>query len=79
VPIIGLTPREEVARKLQLSWGVRARLMPNVRSITALLEQGRAVSKAAGLARANDNIVVTAGVPLNQAGSTNLLKVEKVT
>jgi pyruvate kinase len=78
VPILGLTPRIEVARKLQLSWGVRARLMPNVRSIAALLEQGAGVAKASGLARTNDNIIITAGVPLNQAGSTNLLKVEKV-
>jgi pyruvate kinase len=36
------------------------------------------LAKELGLAKSNDIIVITGGIPVGEAGSTNLLKVEKV-
>jgi pyruvate kinase len=36
------------------------------------------VTKELGLAKTGDLIVITSGIPLGQAGNTNMLKVEKI-
>jgi pyruvate kinase len=46
-----------------------------VETTDALFRACRAAALAEGLARPGDRIVVTAGVPLDEPGSTNLLKV----
>ena len=48
-------------------------------SVDELFATGARLAKDLGLARAGDLIVITGGVPIGVAGSTNLLKVEKVT
>ncbi len=77
-PIIGLTPRVDTARRMAVVWGVHAVVVPEVHSM------GEAVSRAAraalteGFATHGDEVVVTAGVPFGQAGTTNALRVAAV-
>jgi pyruvate kinase len=75
VPIIALTSLESTARRLSLSWGVDCVIAEPVdrfkyavlAAINAAVEQD--------YAKPTDRIVVTAGVPFNTPGSTNILRV----
>ncbi len=75
VPIVALTPLQSTARRLTLSWGVNCVITETVdRFKGAVVNAVRAV-RAEGFASSEDLIVVTAGVPFNVTGSTNILRV----
>lgn len=75
VPIIALTMANETARRLCLTWGVNTVIVDEVdRFKTAVIHAIRA-AKAEGIAGEKDMVVVTAGVPFNTSGSTNILRV----
>jgi pyruvate kinase len=78
VPVIAATPRPETARSLALPWGVVPLLSPRRRTTGALAEAAIEAARAAGLVNEGDRVVLTAGLPLGGAGSTNLLKVQVV-
>jgi len=75
VPIIGLTPKVGTARKLCLSWGVHCVLTGPVERFTMAVVSAARAACADGFADATDQIVVTAGLPFNVPGSTNILRV----
>lgn len=75
VPLIALTPLTSTARRLTLFWGIHSVISERVeRFKLAVVSAVRAV-RSMGVAEENDRIVVTAGVPFNQPGSTNILRV----
>ena len=76
VPIIALTPLVGTARRLCLSWGISCFVITDTvdRFKMAVVNAARAARKS-GLACEDDYIVVTAGVPFNVPGSTNILRV----
>ena len=75
VPIIALTSRTRTARRLALSWGMHCVITGDVdRFKTAVVNAARA-ARTAGFATETDQIVVTAGIPFNQPGTTNILRV----
>ncbi len=76
VPIIALTPLIGTARRLCLNWGISCYLVTDVveRFKMAVVNAARA-ARASGLASEDDQIVVTAGVPFNVPGTTNILRV----
>lgn len=75
VPIIALTPFAKTARRLSLQWGVNCYLSGEVdRFKMAVVSAARAARKGE-FATEDDQIVVTAGVPFNVAGTTNILRV----
>ncbi len=78
VPILAVTPEPETFRQLSLVWGVVPALVRHFPSYDALLPVARQQLLARGLAKVGDRIVVTAGVPFDTPGTTNLLKVEAV-
>jgi pyruvate kinase len=78
VPILALTDIEQTYRQLALVWGVQPALVPHTSTYEEMLVHGKAVVQARGLAKPGDRIPVTAGVPFDVAGSTNLLRVEVV-
>jgi pyruvate kinase len=78
VPVLALSPREDVVRRLSLHWGVRAQLNDEPTETTDLLEDCSNAAKAAGLASPGDRIGITAGLPAGRAGGTNLFKVHVV-
>jgi pyruvate kinase len=75
VPILALTSEIETARRLCLTWGAHCAMVgPQDRFKGAVI----AAVKAAvgdGFASEADQVVVTAGVPFNKAGTTNILRV----
>ncbi len=75
VPIIALANHIKTARRLCLSWGTNCVVTGHVdRFKDAVIEAVRA-AKSEGLATEDDMVVVTAGVPFNTPGSTNILRV----
>jgi pyruvate kinase len=78
VPIIGVSTEAMTCRQLALVWGVIPELAARVPNYDAMLEDARERLVERGHARPGDRIVVTAGVPFEVPGTTNLLKVEIV-
>jgi pyruvate kinase len=78
VPVLAISPRSEVCRWLLLRWGVYPYQIPEPSSIDDLFATGVRVAQQHGLAKSGDVIVITGGLPIGMAGSTNLLKVQEV-
>jgi pyruvate kinase len=78
IPILSATPSSKQRRRLLLSWGVYPFEVTEPSDVAGLLAQGVRLSLETGVARKGDLIVITAGIPIGMAGTTNLLKVEKV-
>ncbi|MSP30360.1 MAG: pyruvate kinase [Acetobacteraceae bacterium] len=77
-PVIGLTPLIETARRMAVVWGVHAVVSADVHSMTEAVAKAVRVAQAEGFARSGEEIVVIAGVPFGQSGTTNALRVETV-
>jgi pyruvate kinase len=78
IPILSATPSSRQRRRLLISWGVYPYEIAEPSSIADLLAQGARLSLETGVAQKGDLIVITAGIPIGVAGTTNLLKVERV-
>jgi len=78
VPVVAVTPFEETARRLSLNWGVYPIVAPYFNSTDEMFERCIDEAKNKGFVREGELAVLTAGVPIGLAGSTNLLKVETV-
>lgn len=77
-PIIAASPEIKTFHQLSLSWGVFPVLALNQNDTEHLFIHAIDCAKQIDLIAAGDTAVITAGVPLNQAGTTNLLKVQVV-
>ncbi|HEY1596241.1 MAG TPA: pyruvate kinase [Thermoleophilaceae bacterium] len=78
VPVLALSPRHDVVRRLSMHWGVRAMLNEEPSETFDLLEECSQAAKEAGLVSPGDRIGITAGLPAGKAGGTNLFKVHTV-
>jgi pyruvate kinase len=78
VPILVLTDQERTFRQLALVWGVIPCLVPHCDTYWDMVKLALAAVRERGLARDGDRVVVTAGVPFDVPGTTNLMKVETV-
>jgi pyruvate kinase len=78
VPIVALSTEAPTCRQLALVWGVWPELADRMPNYDAMLDTARDTLIERGYARAGDLIVVTAGVPFEVPGTTNLLKIEVV-
>ena len=77
-PIVAATPVEKAYHQLALSWGVYPVLALNQMSTEELFQHAVDCAKQLDLVDNGDLVVITAGVPLNVSGTTNLLKVQIV-
>ena len=75
VPIIALTPFVEAARRMTLSWGTHCVVTQSVDRFKHAVVSAVRAAKASGFATVEQSVVVTAGVPFNVSGSTNILRV----
>lgn len=77
-PIIAVTPDEVVARQLAFSWGVYPVVANKMESTDEMLEKSVEIAKNNEFVKAGDTVVLAAGVPVDQVGATNLLKISVV-
>ncbi|MFT7522694.1 MAG: pyruvate kinase [Candidatus Paceibacteria bacterium] len=78
VPIIALTPLVGTSRRLSLSWGMHCVMTAEVRRFKLAVVSAARAAKKYGFGGDEDSIVVTAGIPFNVPGSTNILRVSKI-
>lgn len=77
-PIIATTVSPKVQRQLSLSWGVIPYLVKEAESTDEMFDTGVQKALESGLVKPGDLTVITAGVPINVSGTTNILKVQLV-
>ncbi|HEY0418264.1 MAG TPA: pyruvate kinase, partial [Acetobacteraceae bacterium] len=77
-PVIGLTPSVQTARRLAVTWGVHAIVTPEVSSMTETVSRATRIASQEGFAPHDSEIIVIAGVPFGQPGTTNALRVAHV-
>jgi pyruvate kinase len=75
VPIIALTPIPATLRRLCLTWGVHCVLTDTIDRFKMAVVSAARAAREYGFATETDQIVVTAGVPFNVKGTTNILRV----
>jgi len=63
-----------VQRQLCLSWGVIPALSPRFDDTDAMFAVARRWVLERGIAGSGDTIILTAGIPVNVRGTTNILK-----
>jgi pyruvate kinase len=78
VPVIALTPSRNTARTLSLVWGLHCFQTGHVEEFKDAVGEAVKAAKEDGFAKKGETIVVTAGIPFNQPGSTNIIRVAEV-
>jgi pyruvate kinase len=78
-PILAITPHINVARQLQLVWGVKPLLLLELASTGKTFQAAINVAQEKNLLSQGDLVVMTAGTLQGVSGSTDLIKVEVVT
>ena len=78
-PILAVTPHVEVARRLQVVWGVKPLLVVDLPSSSQTFQSAVNVAQEKQLLHDGDLVVMTAGTLQGVSGSTDLIKVELVT
>ena len=74
-PVLGLTSNLATARRLAVVWGVHAVMTTEVHAMTEAVTRATRLARTEGFATPGQEVVVTAGVPFNQPGNTNALRV----
>lgn len=75
-PVIAVSPREYVVRQLQLFWGVQPVLGEAANTSDEVVDKAMKASLGQDLIKPGDLVVLTAGVPVRTAGSTNMIRVQ---
>ena len=76
--ILAATPSEKVYHQLALVWGVYPLRTQPVDSVDVLFHCAIEKAKELGYIASGDTVVMTAGIPLNTHGSTNMVKVQTI-
>ena len=77
-PIIAISPRPDVARRLALVWGVHGIPNPLFYNTDVLLQNLPSVLKELNIVNSGDTVVITAGIPINQMRPTNMIKINRI-
>lgn len=77
-PIIAISPREDVARRLSMVWGVHGIPNPLFYNTDALLQKLPDALKELDLVKSGDVVVITAGIPINKMRPSNMIKINRI-
>lgn len=78
IDIMSLTAELKSARRLSIAWGVYAVVEEEVKNFIDMVDKACRAVYRENMAGVGDLIVITAGVPFGQSGSTNVLRVALV-
>ena len=79
VPILAMSASMTTARRLGLLWGAHAVHTRDVSSFEEMVAKARRMVQRHGMATGGERVVIMAGVPFGEAGSTNVLHVVRLT
>ncbi|MFC4342862.1 pyruvate kinase [Cupriavidus numazuensis] len=74
VPIVGMTPKIETARRLAVVWGVHAVHGDDAKSVEDMVQHATDVVRAEGFEPESRPFAIVAGMPFGTPGSTNFLR-----
>ncbi|CAM3107907.1 pyruvate kinase [Lactobacillus bombicola] len=74
--ILALTFDEKIQRSLGITWGVQALLTDKPSSTDDMFEVAAKVAKEQGYVKDGDLVIIVAGVPVGDSGTTNLMKLQ---
>jgi len=77
-PILGVTPSLNTARRLALVWGVHAAVSEEIHDVEEMVENACRLALEHGLGALDDLLVIVAGMPFGQSGTTNMLRIAKI-
>ncbi len=75
VPIIALTPLENVLRRMVLTWGTHCVITPRLTRFKEAVVNATRAARDFGFADETRQVVVMAGVPFNVPGTTNIVRI----
>ncbi len=78
IPILALTPDAKTMNRMALVWGVLPMQVPDYNSIDEMLTIISRTAYDAKLVNRGEVIVIVAGVPFRQRGSTNFIKIHTI-
>ena len=73
-----MTPKKETCRQLSIVWGVSSILVDKYSSSNEIPDLANKVLNSKKLLKKNEKYVITGGVPVGVAGTTNFLSVSEV-
>ncbi|MDF2857043.1 MAG: pyruvate kinase [Neobacillus sp.] len=77
-PIVAVTANDQICRRLSLVWGVYPQPGRMATTTDEMLDIAVEESVNSGIVKHGDLVVITAGVPVGEAGTTNLMKIHVV-
>ncbi len=77
-PIVAVTPKADVMRRLSLTWGVVPVLGRDAKTTDEMFQLALDSAMQAKTIQLGDLVVITAGVPVGRSGTTNLIKIHHV-
>jgi pyruvate kinase len=78
IPLLGITPYEETARRMQLIWGVIPVVVTDFEDTDQMIQMMVQAAVERGYAAVGSNVLLTAGIPLEVHGVTNMVKVHTI-
>ncbi|MCY1362801.1 Pyruvate kinase [compost metagenome] len=75
-PILNLTPSLATARRLTVAWGIYSVVNQRLNKVEEVSSTALDIAQAQGFAQPGDTVVITAGIPFGQPGTTNTLRIE---
>jgi pyruvate kinase len=75
LPIVAFTSRPEVINRMKLYWGVVPLYMKYIASTDAMIREVERTLVKSRYAKAGDEVVITASLPMSDTGKTNFLKI----
>ena len=78
LPILAITPDLQVARRMALMWGAHSVHSDDAHSYEEMVTIAEATVRSEDFAQPGDLVVVVAGIPFGQSGSTNNLRVIRI-
>ncbi|MFG2812241.1 pyruvate kinase [Streptomyces sp. NPDC048410] len=78
IPVLAFTPEPATRSQLSLTWGVETFLGPHVDSTDAMVDQVDELLLRYARCKKGDTVVITAGSPPGESGTTNLVRVHHI-
>ncbi|MFD8674395.1 pyruvate kinase [Streptomyces seoulensis] len=78
IPVLAFTPDPATRSQLSLTWGVETFLGPHVDSTDAMVDQVDELLLRHARCKKGDTVVITAGSPPGEPGTTNLVRVHHI-
>jgi pyruvate kinase len=74
-PTVAISPMVATGRKLSLVWGVHSVVAEDARDQDDMVERACQIAFKEGFAKADQRVIIVAGVPLGTPGATNMIRV----